>query len=386
MLNTTDEYKFKMSRQIIVIIALGLFFSQEAALQQRVGSTAGGLGNRTLDSLALVDFFQSTQGALWKKTWDFSTPIDSWFGVHLNTEGRVACLDLDGDPNCTASRHGGNHLHGNLPDLQLPYLEHLFLSSNNIKGEIPDFSNLSHLLTLQLSANHFSGVIPRFEQTLKLQKIDLEYNRLKGLIPDLELPYLEALYLGHNALDGTVPSFEYAERLKQVYLEYNQLTACPTQFQKLRDLQQMILSHNKLSGELPSFKANGKMVLLDISDNQFEDCFRSADFDHIQKLKIDQDLLLPCSTYEVFLPTAFSPNGDGINDYFELGFAKMAPERVALQVWDIQKRLVYATEDYKNDWDGSLHGQGQVLPNGTYFYQLILDQTEKETGWLFLKQ
>lgn len=377
-----------MTKSIIAIIILGLFSTQEASLQQREDDTVLSLGNRSLDSLALVEFYQSTKGEIWKQDWDFSTPMDDWYGVHLNSAGRVFCLDLDGDPNCTASRYGGNHLHGILPDLQLPFLEHLFLSSNKIEGEIPNFTGLTYLRTLQLSANHFSGSIPHFVQSLYLQKIDLEYNQLKGAIPDFALPRLEALYLGHNALNGTVPSFEYAEELRQVYLEYNQLTDCPAEFESLSNLQQMILKHNELNGELPSFKANENMLLLDISENQFKDCYRTADFAHIKQLRIDREAMLPCSSFELFVPTAFSPNGDGINDYFELGFSETAPEpqRVALQVWDLQKRLVFGSEDYKNDWDGRLQGAGPKLPNGSYFYQLSLDQKERKTGWLVLQQ
>lgn len=72
-------------------------------------------------------------------------------------------------------------------------------------------------------------------------------------------------------------------------------------------------------------------------------------------------------------PTAFSPNGDGVNDYFEIRGLERFP-RSSLVVVDRSGKVVYQRNDYGNDWDG--RGlDGSLLPEGTYYYVLDLKKT-----------
>ena len=72
------------------------------------------------------------------------------------------------------------------------------------------------------------------------------------------------------------------------------------------------------------------------------------------------------------IPNIFTPNGDGINDYFEIGYDNGQPindlNRYFLShklvIFNRWGRIVYESNDYKNDWDGG------NLPDGTYFYVL----------------
>lgn len=73
------------------------------------------------------------------------------------------------------------------------------------------------------------------------------------------------------------------------------------------------------------------------------------------------------------VPNIFTPNGDGINDYFEIGYGEdgrpindlnqyfLSHKLVIFNRWG---KIVYESTDYKNDWDGG------KLPDGTYFYVL----------------
>lgn len=132
--------------------------------------------SRAGDSLELIRFFKLTGGENWIQQWEPETPIDSWFGVTLNANGRVKCLDLDGAPGCNPKKNGGNNLTGKLPDLQLTFLEHIFLAGNKLTGEIPDFSGVPYLLTAQLCCNKFSGSIPDFSNLKNLTSLELDYN------------------------------------------------------------------------------------------------------------------------------------------------------------------------------------------------------------------
>ncbi|MCB0379782.1 MAG: PKD domain-containing protein [Flavobacteriales bacterium] len=75
--------------------------------------------------------------------------------------------------------------------------------------------------------------------------------------------------------------------------------------------------------------------------------------------------------FELFAPTAFTPNFDGNNDAF-------LPE--ALTTWDVkfemviknkQGNLIYKTSDKNSPWVGSLNNQGAILDNGVYFWQIV---------------
>lgn len=84
---------------------------------------------------------------------------------------------------------------------------------------------------------------------------------------------------------------------------------------------------------------------------------------------------LPEPTGEVFVPEGFSPNGDGINDKFVI--ANLNGLKVeTFQVYSRDGILVYAAQNYQNNWDGQAN-QGIVvgregLPDGTYFYRIKL--------------
>ena len=76
---------------------------------------------------------------------------------------------------------------------------------------------------------------------------------------------------------------------------------------------------------------------------------------------------------KIKIPNIFTPNGDGVNDYFEIGYGDkgkpindlnqyyLSHKLVIFNRWG---RIVYESTDYKNDWDGG------KLPDGTYFYVL----------------
>lgn len=81
------------------------------------------------------------------------------------------------------------------------------------------------------------------------------------------------------------------------------------------------------------------------------------------------------------IPNIFTPNGDGYNDYFEIGYDTGEPindlNRYFLShklvIFNRWGRIVYESNDYHNDWDGG------SLPDGTYFY--VLDCTGKTQNY-----
>lgn len=61
------------------------------------------------------------------------------------------------------------------------------------------------------------------------------------------------------------------------------------------------------------------------------------------------------------IPNLFTPNGDGLNDRFEIKGLEYYPEN-RLLIFNRWGNEVYNVKTYKNDWDGSTLGEG------TYYY------------------
>ena len=70
---------------------------------------------------------------------------------------------------------------------------------------------------------------------------------------------------------------------------------------------------------------------------------------------------------ELYVPTAFSPNGDGLNDIFKPISAGMAKE-IYFRVFNRFGELVYETSDFTKGWDGLYRGKQQ--PIGTYVWNV----------------
>ncbi|TAG49160.1 MAG: gliding motility-associated C-terminal domain-containing protein [Runella slithyformis] len=69
---------------------------------------------------------------------------------------------------------------------------------------------------------------------------------------------------------------------------------------------------------------------------------------------------------DLFVPEGFSPNGDGINDV--LVIQKAPALRVSIEIYNRWGGLVYRSDDYKNDWNGTVANKtNSSIPVGTYF-------------------
>lgn len=89
----------------------------------------------------------------------------------------------------------------------------------------------------------------------------------------------------------------------------------------------------------------------------------------------DSLIVLNLDFYKVFFPSAFSPNGDGINDYFNIMGGEDLVEIRSILVFDKWGNQVYMAEEIlpnqpDTGWDGNF--QGQLSANGIYTYTSVL--------------
>ncbi len=78
---------------------------------------------------------------------------------------------------------------------------------------------------------------------------------------------------------------------------------------------------------------------------------------------------------DVTLPTGYTPNGDGYNDFFVVRGLDAYPNNT-FTVFNRWGNVVFDTFNYKNDWAGQ-NTTGDELPNGTYFVIITLKGGER---------
>jgi gliding motility-associated-like protein len=155
----------------------------------------------------------------------------------------------------------------------------------------------------------------------------------------------------------------------------------------------LVSSSSKLAG----YSADSVTISVTISPNGFSgnvdnmaDVTGDSKWGPIQRQSIDtvrsggrvdgsgvfNRLELP--SVEIVIPGGFSPNGDGINDRFEI--VRPTNTTISLQIFNRWGNAVYINSDYKNDWKGKGTGNflGQDVPDGTYYY--IVNATNKTTN------
>ena len=75
------------------------------------------------------------------------------------------------------------------------------------------------------------------------------------------------------------------------------------------------------------------------------------------------------------MPTAFSPNGDGINDTFQgKGFGLLAYEMLIFDRWGDQ---IFLTTSYDQPWDGRANKGKNVAQQDVYVYLIKIKDVKK---------
>jgi gliding motility-associated-like protein len=88
----------------------------------------------------------------------------------------------------------------------------------------------------------------------------------------------------------------------------------------------------------------------------------------------DHHIMAVTSCY-IDVPTAFSPNGDGINDYLYPLSAYKAID-LYFAVYNRVGQKLFETKDWRKRWDGTVKGNPADI--GTYVW--MLNYTMKDTG------
>lgn len=80
----------------------------------------------------------------------------------------------------------------------------------------------------------------------------------------------------------------------------------------------------------------------------------------------------------ITVPTVFTPDNNGLNDYFR-PVLSFSPSEYHLLIMDLNRRTLFETRDYEDVWDGT--SGGKILPSGVYLWFLkITTPSGKKTS------
>ena len=213
------------------------------------------------DREALIALYNALDGQNWlnKENWCTDAPLEDWYGVYTNSDGRVVEISL---PN--------NNLQGKLP---------------------PEIGNLDCLYSLELASNYITSPLPdEITKLGRLSALDLEYNRLTGPFPEqlralknlytlrLSGPWVDTGYSlvkvpGFDYLSGPLPEWiSELKNLRNLSLDNNHFSGTlPESLGGLEQLFGLGLSSNDFTGEMPDISE-----MTNLSVIQLNNCFFSG--------------------------------------------------------------------------------------------------------------
>jgi hypothetical protein len=218
----------------------------------------------------LKNMYYSLNGDNWRWSknindgtpWMFDLPVDDrngdpcrghWQGLYC----AFGCLGVCHIYYIDVTAYG---LDGILPPGMFNFtaLSMMYLSENNIQGQIPAVTQLPQLTLLNLSYNSLNGTIPLcLGKATELNLLYLSNNHLVGSFPDTftDLVNLQYLYLLNNELTGTLPArLGNLKELLFLNLGVNHFRGTlPASISQLDKLEQLFLNNNSLSGPYPPY-------------------------------------------------------------------------------------------------------------------------------------
>ena len=94
-----------------------------------------------------------------------------------------------------------------------------------------------------------------------------------------------------------------------------------------------------------------------------------------------QVLIEVTTDFECFVPQGISPNGDGLNDNWNLAAFRVQE----VEIFNSHGRSLYKKRNYVDEWYGQTNDNDN-LPVGTYFYVLKLENGQSKNGWIYLNK
>ncbi len=84
----------------------------------------------------------------------------------------------------------------------------------------------------------------------------------------------------------------------------------------------------------------------------------------------DCNVMFLSESLDYFVPNAFSPNLDGLNETFSVTFGLSTVDTFQISIYNLWGEQIYQSSDIEEKWDGKW--QGNYVPGGTYIWYAVL--------------
>ncbi|MBU2940666.1 gliding motility-associated C-terminal domain-containing protein [Lacinutrix sp. C3R15] len=229
-----------------------------------------------------------------------------------------------------------------------------------IPNTIPDNFTLTIVVDDDGEGN---GIIVELNET---NNTTTENIQLKPLPESIELEALLSCDIGFNTA-----FFNLTNQLEEItYNDLNNVTFYTTIEDLINNENNIIIPENYQSTTSP------QTIYIKI---ETEEC---ADIYHFNLLT---------ENCPPIIPQGFSPNNDSVNDWFNIQGLYNIFENHELKIYNRYGTLLFVGNNSKK-WEGKanrgINNQGKLLPVGTYFYVLNLNDNNFKplTGWVYLNR
>lgn len=76
--------------------------------------------------------------------------------------------------------------------------------------------------------------------------------------------------------------------------------------------------------------------------------------------------------YTFHAPTGFSPDNDGVNDFFYVSGHGISENNFSMKIYDRWGEVIFETTDINEHWDGTANGGSEICKIGVYTWQVVL--------------
>jgi len=86
--------------------------------------------------------------------------------------------------------------------------------------------------------------------------------------------------------------------------------------------------------------------------------------------------------FVLFIPNAFTPDGDGLNDFWHITGIDVDESTYSLEIYNRWGEMVFRSENIDQPWDGSHRNGGYYVPDGIYTWRIVsktISTSEKKT-------
>lgn len=80
--------------------------------------------------------------------------------------------------------------------------------------------------------------------------------------------------------------------------------------------------------------------------------------------------------FALYIPNAFTPDGNGVNDIFQPMGVGIDEDNYRMDIFDRWGESIFTSNNFRKGWDGSVKGSSKSAPQGVYTYKLMVVDTK----------